>query len=124
MQNLLDIRYALCYNTLYIKFECEKTMQNKQNTNDIQIRVNEYLYISLCKQIKIVDRLIRLTEQNIVKNANQLKKIFTCLILPPINPYHYCVYRQLLCNPYGIRFHTVRYEILYRMVFFDMGDFL
>ena len=26
----------------------------------------------------------------------------TCLILPPINPYQYCVYRQLLCNPYGI----------------------
>ena len=109
MQNILDIRYILCYNTLYIKCECEKTMQNKQNTNYIQIQANEYLYISLCKHIKIAYRLMRIRKQSIVKNTNYLKKIFTYLILPPMNTYHHYVYRQLLCNPYGMTFYTIRY---------------
>ena len=81
-------------------------MQTNKNAIYISFLKNEHIRISQWKQIRIAYRLVRITyrrvrskkqhlNQNIVNNLKRLKKIFINLNLPPMNPYHYWVHRQL-----------------------------
>ena len=92
-------------------------MQNKQNTIYRSFQADEHRRISRWKQIKIVYRLIRLTyrvvrseiqlqSKKLEKNLKHLKAILKCLMIPPTNPFHYWVNRQLGVNTSGTKFNT------------------